>query len=97
MDASKRKTHPRHVPERTCAGCRQARPKGELVRIVAVDSTEVVVDRTGRRPGRGTYLCKSKACWENGLKKDRLDRALQITISKEAKEELARYGETLPR
>ena len=97
MDASNQKTHQRHVPERTCVGCRQARPKGELVRIVVTENVEVLIDQSGRHPGRGTYLCKSKACWENGLKKDRLDRALQIAISKEAKEELARYGETLPR
>ena len=97
MDTSKQNTHPRHVPERTCAGCRRARPKRELVRIVVTEDAEVVIDQSGKRPGRGTYLCKSKACWESGLKKDRLEHSLHVTISKDKKEELARYGETLSR
>ena len=97
MDGSKQNLRPRRVPERTCAGCRLARPKGELIRIVVTDNAEVVIDQSGKRPGRGTYLCKSKACWESGLKKDRLEHSLHVTISKDKKEELARYGETLSR
>ncbi|MEA1959448.1 MAG: YlxR family protein [Chloroflexota bacterium] len=96
MNVSKQSSRPKRVPERTCVGCRRARPKGELIRIVGTDSDGVVIDATGRRAGRGVYLCKSRSCWESGLKKDRLDRSLRTKISAEGRQELARYGETLP-
>ncbi len=95
---SRRKKHPRpkHVPERTCIGCREIKPKRELIRIGRSESGVVVIDPTGRRPGRGVYLCKTKSCWEAGLKKERLDRALRTKIAAEDKRGLAQYGGTLP-
>ena len=94
--SSKREPRPKHVPQRTCIGCRQARPKRDLIRVVRIDSGDVEVDTTGKRPGRGAYLCKVKGCWEASLKKERLDRALRTRIAAENRRELARYAETLP-
>ena len=73
----------RHVPERTCIACRQQRPKRLLVRIVRSVDGQVAVDPTGKRSGRGAYLCRQAACWQAGLRKDLLARALKTTLSGE--------------
>jgi len=91
----KRKPRPKHIPERTCIGCRETRPKRELVRIVRNTTGAVEVDPTGKKSGRGAYLCRAKGCWEAALKKERLDRALGINIAQEKRRELAQYAEML--
>jgi predicted RNA-binding protein YlxR (DUF448 family) len=73
----------RHVPERTCVACRHQQPKRLLVRIVRAADGRVAVDPTGKRSGRGAYLCREAACWETGLRKDLLARALKTTLSSE--------------
>ena len=70
---------PRHVPQRTCVGCRSQLSKRELVRVVRTPAGEVEVDPTGRSPGRGAYLHRDPACWTEGLKKGRLARSLHVT------------------
>jgi len=91
----KKKTRPKHIPQRTCIGCRETRPKRELVRIVRNTTGAVEVDPTGKKSGRGAYLCRAKGCWEAALKKERLDRALGINIAQEKRRELAQYAEML--
>jgi len=91
----KKKPRPKHIPERTCIGCRETRPKRELVRIVRNTTGAVEVDPTGKKSGRGAYLCRAKGCWEAALKKERLDRALGINIAQEKRRELAQYAEML--
>ncbi len=91
----KKKPRPKHIPQRTCIGCRETRPKRELVRIVRNTSGAVEVEPTGKKSGRGAYLCKAKGCWEVALKKERLDRALRIKIAQENRRELAQYVEML--
>ena len=85
----------RHVPQRTCIGCRMVKPKRELVRIVRSDAGKVTVDPTGKSPGRGVYICKDKVCWEKALKGKQLDRALRTKISPDDSRKLARYEDTL--
>jgi hypothetical protein len=92
----KKNPRPKHIPQRTCVGCRQTKPKRELIRIVRTEGGSAEIDPTGKRSGRGTYLCKAKGCWEAGLKKERLDRALRTKINPENRRELALYGETFP-
>ncbi|MFN3975421.1 MAG: RNase P modulator RnpM [Dehalococcoidia bacterium] len=82
----------RHIPLRSCAGCGAKRSKREMVRIVRLPSGEVVVDLTGKRPGRGTYLCPILSCWENALKRGRLEHALRGTLSPQAREALRAYA-----
>lgn len=67
----------RRVPERMCVGCRAMKPKKELIRVVAPAEGPVSVDRTGKSPGRGAYLCPDPACLAQALKGKRLDRALK--------------------
>ncbi|MBE0415731.1 MAG: YlxR family protein [Dehalococcoidia bacterium] len=96
MSQRKKTLRPKQVPERTCVGCRETKLKRELIRIVRTESGAVEVDPTGKKSGRGAYLCKAKGCWEVGLKKERLDRALRTKIDAENRKGLAQYGDMLP-
>lgn len=70
---------PRHVPQRTCVACRAGRAKRELVRVVRGVDGSVGVDPSGKRSGRGAYLCRAAACWEAGLdKRAVISRALKL-------------------
>lgn len=83
---------PKHVPLRTCVACRQGKPKRELVRVVRGSQGAVEIDLTGKKAGRGSYLCRSKTCWELALKKKGLEHALQTTISPEDRARLLAFG-----
>jgi hypothetical protein len=59
------------------------KPKRELVRLVGTAEGKIIIDPSRRKPGRGAYLCFNPQCWEVGLKKGKLDRALRIKTSPE--------------
>jgi hypothetical protein len=82
----------KHVPERTCIACHEVRPKRDLVRLVYSPGGVAEVDTTGRKPGRGAYLCLSPECWHKGLNKGKLDHALRGKISAENRARLVRQG-----
>jgi predicted RNA-binding protein YlxR (DUF448 family) len=84
---------PKHVPQRTCVGCRATSAKREFVRVVRTPEGSVEVDETGKRNGRGAYICARTECWEAALQKDRLGRALRTTVPSQAREELTSYAE----
>ncbi|HWQ13148.1 MAG TPA: YlxR family protein [Roseiflexaceae bacterium] len=69
---------PKHVPQRLCIACRRTGAKRGLVRLVRDGEGRVAVDATGKRAGRGAYLCHDPACWEQALKRHALERALRI-------------------
>jgi predicted RNA-binding protein YlxR (DUF448 family) len=73
----------RKVPIRSCVACRTSGDKRNLVRIVRTASGEVLVDTTGKTPGRGAYLCPSAECLRKALKEKRLTRALRSEIPDE--------------
>jgi predicted RNA-binding protein YlxR (DUF448 family) len=75
--------------------CREARPKRELIRLVYTEDGKVEVDPSGKKAGRGAYLCPLSDCWEKGLKKDKLERALRGRVSAENQGELLVFGATL--
>lgn len=85
----------RRIPQRTCVGCRRIRPKRALVRIVRLPAGGVEVDPTGKKSGRGAYLCSDQTCWEAALEKRGLDRALKVALSPEERVRLLEYGRTL--
>jgi uncharacterized protein len=64
------------VPLRTCVACRKVRAKGELLRIVRTPGGEVMLDGSGKRSGRGTYLCPAETCLTIAIKQRKLERAL---------------------
>jgi predicted RNA-binding protein YlxR (DUF448 family) len=86
----------KHVPERTCVACRTARPKRHLVRVVRTPEGGVEVDKTGRRPGRGAYLCPAQECWRLARAQRSLDRALDVTVSAQTWTNLEEYAQRLP-
>ena len=87
---------PRHIPQRTCIGCGEARPKRELIRIVRTPDGRVVLDPTGKKSGRGAYLCAKRSCWEPALRKGKLEHEFGVTLTPEDRAELEAYVETLP-
>lgn len=68
------------IPMRMCTGCMQMKPKKELIRVVKSPEGEVSVDLTGKKSGRGAYICKSTECLEKAVKAKRLGRNLEVTI-----------------
>ena len=67
-------------PVRMCSGCRQRRPKSELIRIVRSPEGEIFLDTTGRKNGRGAYICKNADCFLKALKKKAFDRAFGVGL-----------------
>ena len=86
----------KHVPQRTCVACRRTADKGGLVRIVRTLQGAVEVDMTGKRAGRGAYLCQARSCWEASVRKGRLEHALRAKFGAEDRARLLAFLETLP-
>src|SRR5512141_641682 len=86
--------HPRHVPQRTCVGCRTVEGKRALVRVVRTPEGGVEVDPTGKRNGRGAYVHAQRSCWEAALRGG-LARALNVTLSDDDRRALATFAESM--
>ncbi len=86
----------RHIPTRTCVACRTSRAKRDLVRVVRTPEGELVIDETGKRNGRGAYLCRQQRCWELAFKRASIERALQSALIAEERVMLSNYMATLP-
>jgi len=84
----------KHVPQRTCVGCREVLPKRKMIRLVR--TTEgVQVDPTGKLAGRGAYLHDRRECWERALK-GALAHALKIALSMDDRTRLEEFMNSLP-
>ena len=70
----------RKIPMRMCVGCREMKEKRSLLRVVKSPEGAISFDRVGKAPGRGAYVCKSKACLERAVKARQLERALEPRI-----------------
>ncbi|HML46214.1 MAG TPA: YlxR family protein, partial [Clostridia bacterium] len=70
----------RKVPMRMCVGCREMRPKKELLRVVKSPEDVISLDPVGKAPGRGAYVCRSEACLTRAVKQKQLERALEHPI-----------------
>ncbi|MBC8506788.1 MAG: YlxR family protein [Anaerolineales bacterium] len=90
--AKKRKK--KHIPQRTCVGCRTVQPKRTMTRVVRT-AEGFQIDLTSKLPGRGAYLHNTKTCWEKGLKSG-LSRALKIEISPEDRQRISEFMASLP-
>lgn len=71
------------IPERQCMGCNGRFPKGELIRVVRSPEGEISLDLTGKKSGRGAYICKSAACLARARKNKRIERNLEVEIPPE--------------
>ena len=77
---------PKHIPMRTCVGCRTVKPKQAMMRIVRTTEGRVEIDPTGKKSGRGAYLCLKRQCWETALKRRSLNQALKVPLKPEEEE-----------
>jgi len=75
--------------------CRKVKAKRELVRLVRSANGTVEVDTSGKKAGRGAYLCRTRECWGVGLKGSRLEHVLRITLTPDNQEQLIQYGKSL--
>lgn len=78
----------RKLPQRKCLGCNTVKSKQELVRIVRSPEGEVLLDRSGKRPGRGAYVCPNEACIEKAITGKSLEKSLGVAISDQVKKSL---------
>ena len=89
---------PKHVPQRTCVACRRTDNKRELVRVVRLADNRVAVDPSGKKAGRGAYVCVDGGCWDAAIKRRALERALRIdALHADDRNTLLHYAQTLPR
>lgn len=86
----------RKIPERSCLGCKQVLPKKQLYRIVRTPDGEVVFDPTGKKAGRGAYICPTAECLEQAIKSGRFERALELRIPEETLNNLRQAIQALP-
>lgn len=85
----------KHIPQRTCVGCRQILPKRELIRVVRTPEGRIQVDLNGKSAGRGAYLHNKRSCWEAGINSS-LERALKMHIIEEDRDLLTSFMNSLP-
>lgn len=81
------------IPQRKCVGCGEMKDKKALLRIVRSPEGEIALDLTGKKSGRGAYVCRSKDCITKAVKEKRLERALEKPVSEEV---YAKLLEDLP-
>lgn len=70
----------RKVPLRMCLGCLEKKPKKELIRVVKNNENVISLDRTGKSPGRGAYICINVACLEKAVKGKHFEKAFEIKM-----------------
>ena len=83
------------VPMRKCVGCGEMKSKKEMMRVLKTAENEIVLDTTGRKNGRGAYLCFCKEWLQNAAKNRGLERSLKMAIPKEVYESLEREFENI--
>ena len=74
---------PKEIPMRQCLGCREMKPKRELMRVVRSPEGQVGIDHNGKANGRGAYLCPKAECLKKAIKTKALARALEVEIPQE--------------
>lgn len=75
------------IPMRQCVGCREMKPKRELIRIIRTSEDEILVDVTGKKNGRGAYICPNRECLNMAMKSKGLERSLKTAIPQEIYED----------
>lgn len=80
----------RKVPMRKCVGCGEMKPKKELMRVLRTEEEEFVLDTTGKKNGRGAYICYSRECFNKAVKNKGLERSFKQAIPAEVYERLER-------
>lgn len=73
----------RKIPQRMCNGCLEKKDKKELIRVVKNKEGEIFIDLTGKKPGRGAYICRNVECLEKAIKAKRLEKNLEVRLDNE--------------
>lgn len=76
------------IPMRQCVGCNEMKSKREMIRVLKTTEEEIVLDTTGKKNGRGAYICPSSECLERAKKSKGLERSLKMAIPQEIYEKL---------
>ncbi|MBH1942306.1 YlxR family protein [Mobilitalea sibirica] len=76
------------LPLRMCTGCGEMKSKKEMIRVLKTPEDEIVIDSTGKKNGRGAYICCSVSCLQKAIKTKGLERSLKVSIPKELVETL---------
>ena len=84
------------IPVRKCTGCGEMKPKREMVRVILTPEENIELDLTGKKNGRGAYICRDRQCLETALKTPGLERSLKTAIPAEIAQELVKELETGP-
>ena len=77
------------IPLRQCVGCMEMKPKKELIRVVRTPEDEFILDDTGKKNGRGAYICSSRECLKKAEKNPGLEKSFHMTISREVYDALS--------
>lgn len=83
------------IPMRQCIGCGEMKSKRDMMRVLRTTESEIVLDTTGKKNGRGAYLCRSQECFRKAVKSKGLERALKTTIPTEVYDSLEKEIEKL--
>ena len=86
---------PKKIPLRMCLGCNEMKSKQELLRVVKSPEGEISIDSTGKKNGRGAYLCHSAVCLEKAVKSKGLERTFQTAVPNEVYESLKKELDSL--
>ena len=84
------------VPMRQCTGCREMKSKRDMIRVIKTAENEICIDATGRKNGRGAYICPSMDCLKQAMKSRGLERSLKMsipdTVYQQLEEEMSHIG-----
>ena len=83
------------IPQRLCIGCGEMKNKKEMIRVLKTAEDGIVIDETGRKNGRGAYICPSMDCFRKAVKEKGLERSLKMAIPKEVYETLEKEMERI--
>ena len=83
------------VPMRKCVGCGEMKSKKEMIRVLKTSENEIILDATGKKNGRGAYLCFSEECLEKAIKNHGLERSLKMTVPDEVYQNLKKEFESI--
>jgi hypothetical protein len=83
------------IPMRMCVGCQEMKEKRDMIRVIKSQENEFCIDATGKKNGRGAYLCKNPDCLAKALKNHGLERSFKMSIPKSTVEQLVKEMEDI--
>ena len=83
------------IPMRKCVGCQEMKSKREMIRVLKTENDEILLDATGKKNGRGAYICRSSECLEKAVKNHGIERSLKTGIAPEIYDSLKKEIEKI--